>query len=122
MANINLTKALTAVLVGGVDELIERNDRPIWGLNALDAYRIGGVILTQGAVAMGPPRFAQTAETLATALTPLAVKSIAKMLMAGGAGGTSRTFVRRSIATGAAARNWAPASGSGALRFMTPTN
>lgn len=115
---INLTKALTAAAVGVGDELAERNNRAVLGnVELLDAYRLGAVLLGHAA-GIFMPRYGALGETVATAATPLAVKSIARMAKLGT---TGRSFTPRSVA-GPSVRNWAPSmGGGGAYRPMRVT-
>lgn len=121
---INLTKAFTAVGVGVIDDVLERNDnkegrtgiQKRWS----DWARIGLVVGGYG-VTYFMPRYADIGETVALASTPLLVKTIAREVMSDD-GGKKKDFTRRSVA-GPSMRNWAPTArfSGGAYRSISVT-
>lgn len=109
MATINITKAVTAVGVGVVDDVLERMDDGAnragfqrWSVWARLLAVAGGHLATM----MGRGQMATTGETVATSATPLLYKNIASMVIAPAASGAA--FTPRRTASDVRARDWTP--------------
>lgn len=104
---INIMKAVIAGGVGVVDEVAERNDKTAGRTesfkNATDIYRTAAVVIGYG-LQVFMPKYASFGDTLATAATPLFVKSLAKPVMGAVSGNSApaaeRYFAPRRAASG----------------------
>ena len=108
---LDLTKAAVAAGVGVADELIERQGFAAGGLAGEEWFRIVAV-LGGHLTGMMMPKWANLGETVATAATPLLVKTVARKIMEGG-GAAKEGFRPRDVMAGAAARAWVPTAGAG---------
>mgnify|MGYP001613731330 FL=1 len=118
MPAINIARAVTAVGVGVVDDVLERMDDGAGrrGFQRWSAW--GRVLLVAGghvATLMGRGQITNTGETVATAATPLLYKELAAMVIAPAAQGAA--FTPRRTASDVRARDWTPtAPGRGQYR------
>ena len=110
MAQINLTKVGVGIGVGVVDDVLEDQDRQNGRTRPFERWTDWGrLIAVAGGHALGMfmPRQFNLGETIATAATPLATKTVISAVRAGAGGGSgSSLFSKR--AAGATASNWAP--------------
>ena len=123
MARINLTTIGVAAAVGVVDELLERQDNAKGRKDFARWSYISRLLSVVGGHAVGQffTQWSSLGETVATASTPLLVKSLATQFMPVtrvGAVRRSVNFIPRHVSAPASpeSENWAPGGSRGNYR------